>query len=218
MHRPVTARIFANLTGADSVRNAFYLLTAQPSEVLLACPFFSSDTLVGELLDRKCRVRLIVRLGSATDSGALSRLVTREAIHIRYFTSALFHAKLYIFGQDAALVGSANLTDAGVRSNRELTIALGPEDARFDQLISLYQHYWQQVDVLTPERCAEFAEVQKRWSPVAGDSLDAEVRRRFGDTAPEGIQVGRPVPTKEKAYLESYRRTYQEFLDAYRFV
>ena len=214
----MNSRLFTNSTGSDTVRNAFYLFSSEPSEILLASPFFSNDEIVTELLNRKCRVRLIVRLGPATDSAALTRLTRTEGVQIRFFTSSLFHAKLYIFGQRAALVGSANLTDSGMVSNREIAFAVGADDPSFDDLIRLFQRFWQEAEVLTVERCATYAELQKAFMSKGADPFEAEVRKKFGDCAPKGVQVGRPKPSKEKTYIESYRRVYQEFLDAFWFV
>ena len=47
--------------------------------------------------------------------------------------------------------------------------------------------------------------------------LEKDIINMFGDISPrEGVQVGKKKQTKDKIFLESYRRTYQEFLTAYR--
>ncbi|MGC1782591.1 MAG: phospholipase D family protein, partial [Acidobacteriaceae bacterium] len=213
-------RIFSNASGIESIRNAFYLLADQPCDVFLVSPFFSNDELLTDLLQRQCTVRLIVRLGSRTDPGSLTRLVQKPGIQIRYFTSPTFHTKLYIFGQRGALVGSANLTKAGVSSNREVAITVDPADERFDQLLMLFQSYWghPKIGVLTPQRCAEYAEVAKQ-ATHPEDTFEADILSKFGDLAPEGIQVeATKKESKEKVYLRSYQQTYGEFLAAYRRV
>jgi hypothetical protein len=214
----VFPRLYTNLSGVESVRKAFDLFSAQPCDVFLACPFFSNDQLVSELIGRQCRVRLIVRLGPATDALALSLLQQQTGVQIRFYTSQRFHAKLYIFGQHAALVGSANLTDAGLVSNGELAVVIGPEDDRFDSLLGIFQQFWEQAEVLTPERCKEYVALQARYGPTQLNTFETEVRKRFGDSAPQGIRSGGSKSTKEKTFLKSYRQVYDEFLDAFRFV
>lgn len=211
--------LYTNSTGKDTVRNAFYLLSNNVGAIYLASPFFSEDTLITELLTKGIFARLIVRLGPSTSPIALRRVINRENIQIRYFTSPLFHSKLYIFGDRVALVGSANLTQSGIQSNREICVAIASEDERFERLQSLYQSYWNQAEVLNSERLEQFEKLCNKFKVARESDLEQSVLKEFGDVAPtEGIQVGRKKPSKEKVFLESYCRTYQEFLSAYQEV
>ena len=66
-------------------------------------------------------------LNSTTSSRALEDIHNVPGIAVRYLTRR-FHAKIYIF-DSSALIGSSNLTDAGLNSNREAVICLDqPED------------------------------------------------------------------------------------------
>jgi phosphatidylserine/phosphatidylglycerophosphate/cardiolipin synthase-like enzyme len=125
--------LYTNSTPKETVRNAFYNLSAGVKEIYLASPFFSYDSLIIELLERNILLRLIVRLGPRTSPGFLKKLINKEGIQIRFFTSSEFHSKLYIFGDEVALIGSANLTDAGLQSNREICIEISGDDDRFDR-------------------------------------------------------------------------------------
>jgi len=209
--------LYTNSTGKDTVRNAFYLLSNSVGAIYLACPFFSEDRLITELLDKEIFTRLIVRLGPSTSPVALRSIINRKNIEIRYFTSPLFHSKIYIFGDAVALVGSANLTQRGIQSNREICVEITSEDERFERLLSLYQSYWNQAEVLNSERLKRYDKIYKVKKENA--DLEKSVFDEFGEVAPtEGIQVGRKKPSKEKVFLESYRRTYQEFRSAYQEV
>jgi hypothetical protein len=211
--------LYTNSTGKDTVRNAFSLLSNRVGAIYLASPFFSEDTLITGLLDKGIFTRLIVRLGPSTSPIALGHIFDRENIQIRYFTSPLFHSKLYIFGDTVALVGSANLTQSGIQSNREICVAITSEDERFERLQSLYQSYWNEAEVLSSERLARYEKLCKKFKAARESDLEQSVLKEFGEVAPtEGIQVGREKPSKEKVFLESYRRTYQEFLSAYQEV
>lgn len=212
--------LFTN-SGPDSVVNAFYHFGNDPCEVFLVSPFFSHDEIIKFLVDRKCNVRLIVRLGPATNPKALKAVSNLPGVKIRFFTSRLFHTKLYIFGQKAAVVGSANLTDSGLLRNREVSVVINPDDKRFDALIRLFNLYWDDAEVLTQHRLNLYENIYLTQNQKKQDPTEAEVIKVFGDTSPTGIQVGKigkKKLSKEKVYLESYRRTYQEFLDAFKIV
>lgn len=208
--------IYTNASPKDIVRNAFYKNMQGVTEVSLASPFFSYNDLVEGLLKNGCFVRLIVVLGPATSPGALQRIVNQKNIHIRYFTSPAFHSKLYIFGDKAALVGSANLTQSGMNSNREICVEIPREDEAFDGLVLLFQSYWNQADALDQKALDKYARIYDTYSSKAESSFEESIKAQFGDVVPaEGIEVGKAKPSKEKVFLSSYNRTYQEFLTAF---
>jgi len=212
--------LYTNSTGKDTIRVAFDNLSRGVDSLYLACPFFSEDTPLNELLDMGLSLRLIIRLGPMTSPLALHNLINKENIHIRYFTSPYFHSKIYIFGDRVALIGSANLTQSGIQSNREICVSIDSEDERFQRLLSLYQSYWNQAEVLNSHRLEQFRKIREKCRANKETfEFEQSVLKQFGDVAPdEGIQVGRKKSSKDKVFLESYRRTYQEFLSAYRDV
>lgn len=137
-------------------------------------------------------VRLIVVLGPATAPDDLQRLINRSNIHIRYFTSSKFHSKLYIFGDKAALVGSANLTQSGMNSNREICVEISSGDDCFDDLVVLYNSYWRQAEPLTIDGLKKYAALYDASSKVKENALEDKIKKEFGDVVPtEGIEVGR---------------------------
>ena len=212
-------KIYSNSYSKNIVRNAFYSNLRGVSEISIASPFFSYDELVQDVLKSGCFVRLIVKLGPATSPSALQRLINQKNIHIRYFTSSAFHSKLYIFGDKASLVGSANLTSAGMNSNREICVEIPREDEAFDNLVMLFQSYWNQAEALTPEVLQKYAVLFAAYTTAAESALENKIKDQFGDVVPaEGIEVGKPKPSKERVFLSDYRRTYQEFLTAYKEV
>jgi hypothetical protein len=155
-------------------------------------------------------------LGPATSPSALQRLINKNNIHIRFFTSSAFHSKLYIFGDKTALVGSANLTQSGMNSNREIAVEIPCEDESFDNLVMLFQSYWSQAAVLTEEILKKYSQLVDAYSDPNADSLSNKIKFQFGEIVPaEGIEVGKKKPSKEKLFLADYQRTYQEFLTAY---
>ena len=214
--------LYTNTSGKDSVRNAFYNHSQGVPEILIASPFFSYDEIFNDIfkLNNECLIRMIVRLGPATSPESLQKIIDNEQIQIRYFTSPQFHSKLYIFGDKIILVGSANLTSAGFQSNREICVEISHDDERFDNLLRLYNSYWIQADVLTKERLKEYSQLYKSPNNKFGEyKFETEIKNKFGDISPkEGVQVDKKKISKEKIFLESYLRTYQEFHTAYKIV
>lgn len=210
--------LYANTSGPTTIRNAFITLAAKSGAVRLAAPFFSYSRILDEIAAEGRSTYLIVRLGPATSPSELARAFSLPNVHIRYFTSGLFHTKLYIFGDSGALVGSANLTQAGLQSNREAAVTVYPDAPEFEELVSLFEAYWSEAEVLDADRLKEYSRVCANWpAPVGDRQLEDAIKKAFGDSAPTaGIQVGRPRPAASKLYLEDYRRTYQVFLTAYR--
>ena len=106
-------------THGDFIGNAFRQVD-HGQNVFIAAAFFTKTDVVEMLLEKGCLVRMIVRLGYPTSPDALSKILAKEGIEIRFFTGQSFHPKLYIFGDQEALVGSANLTDRALISNQEV--------------------------------------------------------------------------------------------------
>ena len=212
-------RVYSNSSPKEIIRNGFYNNLNGVIEVSLASPFFSNSDLVEEVLEGGRTVRLIVVLGPATSPVHLQRLINRKNIHIRYFTSPKFHSKLYIFGDKTALVGSANLTQSGMNSNSEICIEVPRIDEAFDTLVLLFQSYWTQAEALDEPALQKFSKLFDSYGKPRETALEGKIKEQFGDVAPaEGIVVGKKKPSKDKIFLSDYKRTYQEFLSAYKEV
>ena len=208
--------IYSNSSAKDVVRNGFYNNLKGCSEVLIATPFFSYSDLVEEVLKTDCFVRLIVRLGPATSPDSLSRIIHHPNVHIRYFTTSKFHSKLYIFGEKAAIVGSANLTQAGMQSNSEICVEIPRDNEAFDELVRLHQSYWNDADALTPSVLDEYKDLANSSPDPFKSTLENKILNKFGDVEPSGgIEVGKRKPSKEKVFLSSYQKTYQVFQTAF---
>lgn len=210
--------VFSNSTGRTTIRNAFALCSAEGMEVYLACPFYSNPELITELIRKSCSIRLIVRLGPSTDPAALREIINFRRIHVRFFTSKLFHSKLYIFGSRSALVGSANLTASGVQSNREIAVEIKSSEPEFDELLNIFQDYWEEAQVLDMERLQKYESIFSSTSSPLDSKLEKKLLEEFGDVKPSGIQVGEPQPMRERIFAETYRREYQDYLSAFSVV
>ncbi|MGA8644179.1 phospholipase D family protein [Candidatus Binatus sp.] len=198
----------------DFVQNAFTAF-GEKCEVQIASAFFSEAQVIRDLVSRQCTVKLVVRLGSGTSPDALVRSVSMPGVQIRYFSDRSFHPKLYIFGGACCLVGSANLTTPGMRSNQEVAILLPSDDPRFDELSRLFVDFWSQAKALDRAEAERFrravSSVPKRPDP----DVDQVVQAEFGCHAFANIERDPVKESRRGAYLESYRRRYEEFRHAF---
>ena len=136
----MTLAVFANRTQRrDFVINELERRGVKDCEVFIAVAFFTESEVVRRLVEKGCKVRLIVRLGFPTSPAAINAV--KGSVDLRIYTSMSFHPKLYIFGDDVALVGSANLTHSAITSNQEVVVGISGDDERFAELAGIFQNY-----------------------------------------------------------------------------
>lgn len=182
-------------------------------EAFLACPFVSTYQPIELLTQQGCHVNLIVRLCSITPPAVLRQALKDPMVTLRYYTDRAFHAKLYIV-DDIALVGSANLTDSGLMSNREVSVVLNQErNAGFDELPSIFNIFWDHADVFTPELCTKYEEAYKRIGRATEDAdFQAHIEKFVPKAIPPSAAVGSDTVSKKRSFLQSLRRKYDEQL------
>ena len=205
---------------SDFVHNAIRNLASDGSNVYIAVAFFTEEGVVEDLLNKGCRVRLVVRLGFPTNPNALSRLLGRAGVEIRYFTGHAFHPKVYIFGDKAALIGSANLTRSAILTNQEVVVAIESMDARFTELLSLFGDYWAEAKVLDKTAIDTYAAAYREFEKLQGfaDVLGKKVLSQLGESQPSNIKRDKAKESKTSLFLEDFRKTYQECVAAFNIV
>lgn len=204
---------------SDFVRNAITHYAASVDNIYAAVAFFTEANLVKELLHDK-RIRLIVRLGFPTSPSALTELMALSNIEIRYFTDRSFHSKIYIFGDNVALVGSANLTRAAVWTNQEVVVTIPSDDKRFLGLATLFAEYWDDAKVLTKDELDKYALNYHKWVKLQKDIEDYDdgVIKNIGSVVAKNVKRGTKKESKENIFLDSYRKTYQEAISAFNVI
>ncbi|WP_419690218.1 phospholipase D family protein [Burkholderia theae] len=196
----------------DSARSA--------SNVYIAVAFFTEVSVVEELVASGCNVRLIVRLGFPTNPYALERLMANPRVQMRYFTGHSFHPKLYIFGDEIAFVGSANLTGSAILTNQEIVVGIGRDDDRFTELVYIFSEYWQESRVLHDDDLKSYKQLFNKFQQhqAAAEQLGQKILNQLGDFSPTNITRETPKLTSQGMYLEDFRKTYQESLSAFNVV
>jgi hypothetical protein len=190
----------------------FFELTALGAKsAMLASPFFSTYDPIERLTTRGCEVKLIVRLCSITPPAVIAKALADPLVTLRYFTSREFHAKLYIV-DDQALVGSANLTNAGLMSNREVSIVVRKDrDAAFDELPGLFEHFWSYAGVMTADILAAYQTAfRKIGNPKEEAEFEQQLIQHVGKADPPSAMAGSETMSKRRAFLEQLRRKYDE--------
>lgn len=213
--------LFTNRSSrGDFVFNAILSTQAQDTYIFIATAFFTEAEIIKTLTSRNCHVRLIVRLGYPTSPSALASIMDLEIVEVRYFTDPTFHPKLYIIGSKEALIGSANLTSNGIRTNQEVLARIPEDDDRFAELASLFNDYWDQAHVLTGERLKSYSECFTKSKGIQSeiDRLNRRVLNQVGTVVFANIPRGRKLPPQENVFLENYRKIYQEYTTAVREV
>lgn len=204
----------------DFVHNGIQRLAADGCNIYIAVAFFTEATVVEDLLAKGCRTRLVVRLGFPTSPDALQRLMGKSGVEIRYFTGHAFHPKVYIFGNKAALVGSANLTRSAILTNQEVVVSIDSNDSRLTELTSLFGDYWGEAKVLDPEALDKYRLIFQQFEKLQGaaDKLGQDVLDKLGTSQPSNITRDKVKASRESLFLEDFRKTYQECVSAFNIV
>jgi len=209
------SRIFSNGSRSDFVINPFERLIAGASQLSLAAPYFTlADPLLNAVKKGKT-IQLLVGLNAATSPEALRKVHEVPGLAVRYLTSR-FHAKIYIFGE-TALLGSSNLTDGGLYSNREAVICLDrPDDAdAIEDIRALFAELWDAGQVLTKEKLESFAKAHAAARKRAGDP-DQDIEDAVGKAEPPNINVKSREKSKERLFLEGLRQlVYEQYRPAF---
>lgn len=208
-------RVFSNGPSKDYVINPFNRLVGKSSNLHLAAPYFTMAGPVVDAAKAGKTVQLLIGLNAATHPTALAATMGLPGLAVRYLTHR-FHAKIYIF-DDAALVGSANLTDAGLMANREAVICLDqPGDLdTIEEVRSLFLELWESAPVLTPAKLTAFSAAWHASRP-RGPDPDAVIEAAVGRTEPPNIHVASRSKSRERVFLDDLQRqVYERYRPAF---
>lgn len=213
--------VFANRTAhRDFITNELQRHGVEGRDVFIAVAFFTEADVVQRFLDNGCSVWLIVRLGFPTKPYALDKVKDHPNLKLRVYSARTFHPKLYIFGDEIALVGSANLTGLAITTNAEVMVSIKAEDERFAELAAIFQDYWDGADVPTPEMLKLYKELYRQFErhDNAAEMLAREAADKLGNTSPDNINRGKKKPAKQSLFLSHFRKAYQEGVAAFSVV
>jgi HKD family nuclease len=210
--------VYANRNASnDFILNELERRSASGCDVYIASAFFTDLEVVERLLAKGCKVLMVVRLGFPTNPDAIEKAMRNLNLQLRVYTGHSYHPKLYIFGDEVALVGSANLTRSALLTNQEVVVSIDSSDDRFIELMAIFEDYWDGAEVPTTTQLAAYRDLFKQFSKLENevDLLAQKVLDKIGDKSPNNINRGKPKENKQSLFLSNYRRTYQECVSAF---
>lgn len=211
--------LYTNRTSKnDFIQHGIIEHVDEGMDLFFATAFFTEANVVEELLAKGCHLRIVVRLGFPTSPTALEKLLTHKNVEARFFTSKSFHPKLYIFGDKTILLGSANFTTAAILSNQEIMVGIGSDDHRFAELQELFGDYWNEAEVLTKDAINKYRSIYSKFAQANRLIIEMEntVTDTMGDINFSNINRGKKKSSKKSIFLDSYRKSYQEAVTAFR--
>lgn len=205
--------IYANTKATGFTINFFSEVATQAKQAWLAAPFLTTTEAIDILTAKGCEVSLIVRFSPVTLPAALKKAHENPRVRVRYFTDQKFHTKLYVV-DDVALVGSANLTDSGLKANRELSIVLHQDrDIAFEQLPTVFDELWNYADVLTDDVLKAYTKAfNQPGRPHTEDAFEKFLKDFVPEASPPSIVVDSDKVSKERSFIQAFRRKYDEIL------
>ena len=204
---------YGNTTASGFTINFFSENAKGAREAYLASPFFTTFDPIRTLTEKGCAVRLLVRLCSITPPKIVRQALADPNVTLRYYTSRDFHAKLYII-DDVAMVGSANLTEAGLMTNREVSVVLRKgRDPAFDELPGMFNMFWDYADTMTLEICGQYEQAYKLIGNAKEDAaFQARLEQFVSAATPPSAKVDSDQVSTRRSFIQGLRRKYDEQL------
>ena len=204
---------YGNSTASGFALDFFHLNASGANQAFLACPFVSTFKPIRMLTQNGCKVQLIVRLCSVTPPPILREALADPNVTLRYYTSRIFHAKLYII-DNIAMVGSANLTEAGLMTNREVSVVLRKDrDPAFDELPGMFNLFWDYADTMTPEICTQYEQAFRTIGNASEEmAFQAHLEKFVTAATPPSAKVGSETVSARRSFIQGLRRKYDEEL------
>ncbi|MFP3678428.1 phospholipase D family protein [Pseudomonas sp. SIMBA_041] len=212
--------IYTNSPGQDQVLRPYSAHMAKASRIRIAVPYFNRDTEILQAAARGAKIELLVGLNKITNPSALRRVLNAPNCLVRYFTDG-FHAKVLLF-DGVVMLGSANLTEGGMASNREAVLVLdqpGDEDRILD-IELFFAQVWDSAEVLTNEVFNQFKGAWEKASRLGNPDVPFQALR---DVEPPTVLSGSGHKSAQQYYLsdlqksnENYRHAFTEVSDVLR--
>ena len=206
--------LYSNGSNKDFVASPYQKLASQSSTIFAASPYVTMTDELLQAAQSGKKVRLLVGLNASTNPVALRKLFAVLNVSVRYYTRR-FHAKVYLF-DNSALIGSSNLTDGGMHSNREATIHTEDKD-QLEDLTTLCEELWGNAPVLTEEIMKKFEVANAGYGKYFDPTT--KVEDALGRQEPPNILDGTSKKNSEYLFLEALNeRVYHQFKPAFDLV
>lgn len=171
-------------------------LKADPSELLILCPFIQTGALERLLSLHPKAIRVITRFNLADFADGVSDLAAlRKVLTLGGKVRGVrgLHAKLYLFGDSCAVVTSANLTAAALDRNAEFGAVLQGA-GEIASCRSYFDQLWSRAGSdVTDAQLAGWQDVVARHRAAGGWQGGSMGLGDFGADAAQGVGSGAPA-------------------------
>jgi len=179
--------------------------------VYIASAFFNDYKTLLKMVDEDCEIFMVIRLDMGTSPDSLEHIINHNKIHIRFFTGTSFHPKFYIFQNQAAILGSSNLTKSGLQGNQEANIEIEYENPIVEDLKEIFNDYWNNAEPLDPVTLKNFKEIMKGFSnPEPYRVIEKKIGSHHYDNVGSDDKAN-----KESLYVSTFKRAYQLYLSKF---
>ena len=220
-------RVFANRNDLGyNDRLEYELQNVCKNQVVnISVAFFSNSHIILKLLEQGCIIKLLVRLNDGTSYDELRKIIGKDNIQIKFYTKETFHPKLYIVGDYSLYLGSANCTNAGLKTNTEISMRLDYEDNPdvFMELQEIFDDYWIHAQPLQSKDIDDFEKIMRE-KPGDYYGYSSNVIKAIGEFGYANVtQLSDNKKTKEEheqekllQFIGDTKREYLSFVDAFR--
>lgn len=165
---------------------AFFSLLGQCTSSVFLCSPFIKEPVANRIIKTVkpsvdiqvlSRCRLDTFASEASDLSAIRKLVDH---HIGVASDPLLHAKVYVFDDKKAILGSANLTPSGLSHNDEISL-LFDDEATIRTLKGQFDYLLGRSSILSSFDLDYFAENLDRVRPLVSDGEAENLPLGYGD-------------------------------------
>jgi len=164
---------------------------------------------------------MIVRLDHGTNAIRLKEIVNLPNVFVRYFTGTRFHPKFYLFKNGIGIIGSSNLTNAGLMNNNEANISIPVDSPIYDELEKQFNIYWvnaRVLDINVLNKYIETCDKNQNELDKMKNKIDESIKNEFGIIEYSDTNYSKEFFDKRELYIEDFKRSYQLFLTNFAFL
>ena len=174
----------------DSIKIVSPFITKYMGDILADCMEKATDL----------RAYIITRFYREDFIQGVSDIKTLKKLNecgVQIYALQDLHAKLYLFDDDHALIGSANFTSGGFKSNHELSLYIADEPDVNDSLVDYFEELLEAILAQSPEYLLTSEKIKIEQETV--ERIVKERRSSKGITHINGNKFGAKLPTLNKA-------------------
>ena len=186
-HHSLIRGLFEEATNSIKIVSPF--ITKYMGNILVACKKQSPD------LDAKIITRFY-REDFIQGVSGIDALRKLNDCGVKIYALQDLHAKLYLFDDNSALIGSANFTSGGFKSNHELSLCIIDEPDANDSLVAYFDELLEAIILQSTEYLLTSEKIAEEQTAVEVDNNKRHANKGIKHTSTK--RFGAKLPTFEK--------------------